>query len=354
VEWNYFIEQQVSQNMSIRVGYVGSHAYHNIIDIDANSVVPQICSNIDPYFDPNKGGCKSGGINSPDPPTTFVQPGTQYFPAVGPFGRPNQYLGSAYFWYMEGDASYNALQADLTKRFSSGLTFRADYTFSKNLDDGTGIASSQSQNNNQSVMDPRNPLRDYGRSALDFRHQGSGNFSYELPFGNGKRFAKGLSGAANKLVGGWQVNGIVTLLSGFPLTPLVGSNQSGNGNQFSPDRPNWNPNFQGALKLRTVDHWYDPKAFSLPTSGTWGNVGRGVLDGPGLAECDFSVFKTTPITETTRVLFRAEFFNITNRANFGLPNPNIFSGGTISASAGKIVATTGTSRQIQFGLKLMF
>jgi hypothetical protein len=349
LEWNYFIEQQVSQNMSIRVGYVGSHAYHNIIDIDANSVVPQICTS---PTDPR--GCPSGGINSPDPPTTFVQPGTQYFPAVGPFGRPNQYLGSAYFWYMEGDASYNALQADLTKRFSSGLTFRADYTFSKNLDDGTGIASSQSQNNNQSVMDPRNPLRDYGRSALDFRHQGSGNFSYELPFGNGKRFAKGLSGAANKLVGGWQVNGIVTLLSGFPLTPLVGSNQSGNGNQFSPDRPNWNPNFQGALKLRTVDHWYDPKAFSLPTSGTWGNVGRGVLDGPGLAECDFSVFKTTPITETTRVLFRAEFFNITNRANFGLPNPNIFSGGTISASAGKIVATTGTSRQIQFGLKLMF
>src|SRR2546427_1085198 len=353
VEWNYFIEQQVSQNMSIRVGYVGSHAYHNIIDIDANSVAPQICAS---PTDPR--GCPSGGINAPNPPTTFVQPGTQYFPAVGPFGRPfgrpNPYLGSAYLWYMEGVASYNALQADLTKRFSSGLTFRADYTFSKNLDDGTGIASSQSQNNNQSVMDPRNPLRDYGRSALDFRHQGSGNFSYELPFGNGKRFANGLSGAANKLAGGWQFNGIVTLLSGFPFTPLVGSNQSGNGNQFSPDRPNWNSNFQGDVKLRTVDQWYDPKAFKLPPSGTWGNVGRGVLDGPGLAEFDFSVFKTTPITETTRVLFRAEFFNITNRSNFGLPNPNIFSGGTISASAGKIVATTGTSRQVQLGLKLMF
>jgi hypothetical protein len=335
--------------MSIRVGYVGSHAYHNVIDIDANSVAPQICTS---PTDPR--GCPSGGVNAPNPPTTFVQPGTQYFPSVGPFGRPNPYLGSAYFWYMEGVASYNALQADLTKRLSSGLTFRADYTFSKNLDDGTGIASSQSQNNNQSVMDPRNPLRDYGRSALDFRHQGSGNFSYELPLGRGKRFLNGLNGMPDKLAGGWQFNGIVTLLSGFPFTPLVGSNQSGNGNQFSPDRPNWNPNFQGAVKLRTVDQWYDPNAFSLPKSGTWGNVGRGVLDGPGLAEFDFSVFKTTPITETTRVLFRAEFFNITNRTNFGLPNPNIFSGGTISASAGKIVATTGTSRQIQLGLKLMF
>src|SRR5260370_31251284 len=156
-----------------------------------------------------------------------------------------------------------------------------------------------------------------------------------------------------KLVGGWQVNSVVTLVSGFPLTPLVGTNRSGNGNQFSPDRPNTNPNFQGPVKIGRVDRWYDPNAFSLPTLGTWGNVGRGVLDGPGLAEFDFSVFKTTPITESARVLFRAEFFNIANRANFGLANPNIFSGGTISASAGQIVATTGTSRQIQLGLQLM-
>jgi hypothetical protein len=79
-----------------------------------------------------------------------------------------------------------------------------------------------------------------------------------------------------------------------------------------------------------------------------------VLDGPGLAEFDFSVFKTTPITERTSVLFRAEFFNLTNRANFNLPNPLVFSGNTISPSAGKITSTTTTSRQIQFGLKLMF
>jgi hypothetical protein len=345
VEWNSFIEQQLTQNMSIRIGYVGSHAYHNVIDIDANSIAPQICSPVPPSTT-----CSSGGVGS----TGTVPQGTQYFPSVGPFGRPNPYLGSAYFWYTEGVASYNALQVDLTRRISSGMTFRADYTFSKNLDDGTGIASSQSQNNNQSVMDPRDPLRDYGRSALDFRHQGSGNFSYELPLGRGKRFWNGLNGVPDKLVGGWQLNGIVTLLSGFPLTPLVGSNRSGNGNQFSPDRPDWNPNFQGPVKIRSVDHWYDPTAFSLPAVGTWGNVGRGVLDGPGLAEIDLSLFKTTPITETTRVLFRAEFFNITNRANFGLPNPNIFSGSNISPSAGKIVATTGTSRQIQLGLKLIF
>jgi hypothetical protein len=349
ISWNYSMERQLTRNMSLRVGYVGSHGYHNIIDIDDNTIAPQICS--------NPAGCVAGGIRAPvgacppAPGNSCVPQGTLYFP---PGKRPNPYLANGYQWYMEGISSYHALQADLTKRLSRGLLFRANYTFSKNLDDGSGIASSQSQNQNQSVMDPRHPLRDYGRSALDFRHQASGSFTYELPFGNGKRFANGLNGVADKLVGGWQVNGILTLLSGFPLTPLVGTNQSGNGNTFNPDRPNVNPNLHGPVQIGSVDRWFDPTAFSLPTLGTWGNVGRGVLDGPGLAEFDFSVFKTTAITERTKVLFRAEFFNIANRANFNLPNPIVFSGNSISPSAGTITSTTTSSRQIQFGMKLMF
>src|SRR5881296_3559593 len=340
VSWNYSIEQQLIRNMSLRVAYVGSHGYHSIIDIDANTIPQQTCS--------DAAGCLAGGIRSPG---VLVPQGTKYFPRGT---RPNPYLANAYLWYTGGISSYNALQTDLTKRLSSGLVFRANYTFSKNLDDGSGIASSQSQNQNQSVMDPRHPLRDYGRSALDFRHQGSGSFNYELPFGNGKRLANGLNGIAGKLASGWQVNGILTLLSGFPLTPLVGTNQSGNGNTFNPDRPNYNPNFRGPVKIGKVDQWFDPNAFSLPTLGTWGDVGRGVLDGPGLAEIDLSVFKTIPITERTKLLFRAEGFNVTNRANFNLPNPIIFSGSSISPSAGKITSTATSSRQIQFGLKLMF
>jgi hypothetical protein len=339
ISWNYSIEQQLTRNMSLRLGYVGSHGYHMIIDIDDNTVAPQICS--------NPAGCLAGGIRA----SGMVPQGTQYFPRGT---RPNPYLASGYQWYMEGINSYNALQADLTQRFSGGLSFRANYTFARNMDDGSGVASSQSQNQNQSVMNPRNPLQDYGRSALDFRHQGSGSFNYELPFGNGKRFASGVTGIAEKVVSGWQANGILTLLSGFPFTPLVGTNQSGNGNQFSPDRPNLNPNFHGPLYIRSVDQWFDPTAFSLPLLGTWGDVGRGVLQGPGLAEFDFSVFKTTHITERTSVLFRAEFFNITNRANFNVPNFLIFSGSSISPSAAKITSTTTSSRQIQLGLKLMF
>lgn len=344
LEWNYSIEQQLTPNTSLRVAYVGSHGYHNMIVTDPNTIPLQLCS--------NPAGCLAGGLRTPAQ-AVLVPQGTQFIP-LGT--RPNPYLANGYFWSTEGVTTYNALQVDLTKRFSRELTFRANYTFSKNLDNGSGLASVQSLNQANQVLDPRNPLRDYGRSALDFAHQGGVNFSYELPLGHGKRFANGLAGLPDKLISGWQVNGIVTFLSGFSFTPLVGSSISGNGNLFNPDRPNTNPGFRGPVEPRSVDKFYDPAAFGLPTVGTFGNVGRGVLEGPGLNEFDFSLFKITPIPlkEGMSLEFRAEFFNIANRANFNLPNPTAFSGSNINPSAGRISSTTTSSRQIQFGLKLTF
>jgi carboxypeptidase family protein len=345
VEWNYSIEQALSQNMSLRIGYVGSHSYHNLIGVDPNSIPPQICSNAT--------GCLAGGVMATSK-AVLVPAGTQYIPSLGPLGRPNPYLGNGFFWYTEGVSSYNAVGVDLTKRVSSGLTFRGSYTFSKNLDDGSGLSSNEATNQTQNVLNRFDPFRDYGRSALDFEHQASGNFSYQLPFGSGRRFLTGLHGISDKLLSGWQMNGILTVLSGFPVTPLVGSNQSGNGDARNPDRPNLNPSFQGNPLPQTVTQWFDPAAYSLPTAGTWGNVGRGIINGPGMADFDFSLFKTTPVTESARVEFRAEFFNITNAVNFGVPNVAVFSSGKINTSAGRITSTTTTSRQIQFGLKFIF
>jgi hypothetical protein len=115
-----------------------------------------------------------------------------------------------------------------------------------------------------------------------------------------------------------------------------------------------NPSFQGNPLPHTVDQWFNPAAYSLPTLGTYGNAGRGTINGPGMADFDFSLFKTTPIRENESLQFRAEFFNIANIVNFGVPATSIFSGSTISSSAGRITSTTTTSRQIQFGLKLLF
>jgi hypothetical protein len=156
------------------------------------------------------------------------------------------------------------------------------------------------------------------------------------------------------LIGGWQLNGIATMLSGFPITPQAGSNRSGDGDTRNPDRPSLNPSFTGSIVQGNPNRWFDPNAFILPAVGTWGNAGRGILTGPGLGEVDLSLFKRIAVTEKVSLQFRAECFNVQNRANFGTPNAIVFSSGAVSASAGLITSTVTTSRQTQFGLKLMF
>jgi hypothetical protein len=106
--------------------------------------------------------------------------------------------------------------------------------------------------------------------------------------------------------------------------------------------------------LGQANEWFNPNAFSLPAFGTYGNVGRGVYNGPGLANLDLSLLKDTRIRERAQLQLRAEFFNLLNHTNLGTPNATVFSNGAISSSAGIITATATTSRQIQFGLKLVF
>ncbi|HJT89296.1 MAG TPA: hypothetical protein VJ732_15620, partial [Bryobacteraceae bacterium] len=154
-------------------------------------------------------------------------------------------------------------------------------------------------------------------------------------------------------VSGWQLNGILTAQSGFPFTPLVGFNQSRNGDTRAPDRPDLAPGFSGPLVLGTPRQWFNPTAFVLPAAGTYGNAGRDILEGPGMLEFDSSLFKTFRVREKTELQFRAEFFNLLNRSNFGLPVVTTFtSSGAVSPSAGLINYTATSSRQIQFGLKM--
>jgi hypothetical protein len=156
------------------------------------------------------------------------------------------------------------------------------------------------------------------------------------------------------VLGGWQLNGITTLLSGFRFTPVIGANRSGDGDTRNPDRPSLNPAFNGPVVLGTQQQWFNPNAFILPAFGTYGNLGRGVFTGPGLANLDVSLFKSTAITERASLQFRAEFFNVLNHTNLGTPNATVFSGTSANASAGLITTLATTPRQIQFGLKLIF
>ena len=162
----------------------------------------------------------------------------------------------------------------------------------------------------------------------------------------------------NQLIGGWQWNGIVTAQDGFPMTPVIGFNNSGTGDLGSPDVPNWNPNFHGKVILGTPDQWFDPRALSLPIPGTFGNVSRGSLRGPGLVSVDTSLFKKFKISERWNLQLRAEVFNILNHSNFSLANPIVFDGNsasyTYSSSAAQIYQSAASSRQLQLALKLLF
>jgi hypothetical protein len=340
-EWNFTIERQLNSNTALRLGYVGSHGYHGLLSIDPNTIPAQICS--------SAAGCRAGG--TPGTATTTVPQGAQYIP-VG--SRPNPYVSAGFFWFTEGNSSYNALQVDLTRRLAQGFQLRANYTWSKNLDINSGLTGAQSNNQAQMVMDRNDVRRDWGPSALNAASQSSISAHYELPVGRGKRFLSNANGLSNRLAAGWQLNGIVTMLTGFPFTPQIGSNRSGDGDTRNPDRPSLNPAFSGPVVLEQQTRWFNPNAFTLPAAGTFGNLGRGVFRGPGLADVDLSVLKSTSITEKVSLQFRAEFFNLLNHSNLGTPNAIVFSGTAISPSAGLITSTVTTSRQIQFGLKLIF
>jgi carboxypeptidase family protein len=345
-EWNVSIQQQLSTNMALRVAYVGSHGYHGLLNIDPNTVPAQTCA--------SASGCTAGGTIIPPPGTvrTTVPVGARYIPVAT--GRPNPFLSSAFFWLTEGNSSYNALQLDFTRRFSQGLQFRAAYTWSKNMDMNSGLTGAQAQNQAQMVMDRMDLRRDWGPSALNVVHQSSLSATYDMPFGKGKHWMSNATGVAGKLISGWQINGIATMLTGFPFTPQAGSNRSGDANTRNPDRPSLNPSFTGPVVLGTQAQWFDPAAFLLPATGTFGNLGRGVYTGPGLANVDFSMFKNTALTEGVNLQFRLEVFNLLDRTNLGTPNATVFSGTAVSPSAGLITTLATMPRQMQLGLKLTF
>src|SRR5262249_31707762 len=131
-------------------------------------------------------------------------------------------------------------------------------------------------------------------------------------------------------------------------------NVSGTGATENPDSPSWNPAFKETVTQHKLDQWFNPNAFVLPIPGTFGNVARGSLVGPGLTTLDTSLFKKFRVTEKWNLQFRAEAFNLLNHANFGSPNAVVFSGTAISPAAGVVTNTATSSRQIQFAIKLSF
>lgn len=328
------IEREIAPNTSLSVGYVGSHGYHEMLSVNANEPVPTICP------------------AAPCP--TNLAAGTVFYPKGAPLANPQ--LANTTTWFSEGVSSYNALDVDARRAFSGGLQFRGTYTYAKSLDDGTAWNSSVGANAPGFVMYPANPKLDWGPSTTDVRHLAAISTTYELPIGRGKLLLRNVEGWQDKLASGWSLSGIETLQSGFPFTPQLGFNPTNNGDSRNPIRPSWNPNFSGPVALGGPNQYFNPNAFIVPSSGTYGNVSRDSLTGAGLAELDLALSKTTALLEKARLQFRAEAFNVLNHTNFATPNTVVFSSASSSPSptAGVITATSTASRQIQLGLKVLF
>ena len=350
ISWSLRVEQEISPNTAVTVGYVGSHGYHQLIGIDANEPVPVICpASPCPTVYPASFPAPLAG--------TSVPARSYYIPFVAPSTpRANPAIANTWTWFSEGTSSYHALQVDVRRRLSHGLTFRGVYTFAKALDDGDSLNQTTPDNAPGLASNPLNLRADKGLATFDVRHSGVVNVIYSLPFGRGQGYANGFEGWTNSLVSGWSVSSIISAQTGFPFTPQLSYNPSNNGDTRNPVRPFLNPSFQGPVILGNPSQWFNPKAFIAPppNSGFYGNVGRDTYIGPGLATWDFSVLKDTRISERLNVQFRAELFNLLNRANFNTPNLIVFTPAGVSGTAGAITSTSTTSRQVQFGLKFLW
>ena len=319
-QWNFNIQHQLFEATSLTVGYVGSRGVHLYGARDINPVLPTVVNGVSVYgvpFGPTRAG-------------------------IAPNPRLNPAAASLNSEAPVADSSYHSLQVGLNRRFSHGVQTQLSYTWSKCMDDASGTYGLEG---GIPWSVPLNGSYDRGRCLFDRPHVFHLSGVYALPF------------KQNILVTGWQMSGGVTAQSGSPWNVTVGFDQAGNGVAGS-ERPNL-VMARDQIMQDNVNQWANPAGFSLPAPGTFGNLQRDFLVGPGIVNVDYSVIKETPIKEQLRLQFRAEFFNLFNHANFALPIASAFvqtpnGGGVPNPTFGKITATTTNSRQIQFALKLLF
>ena len=322
-QWNFNVQRQLFASTTLTVGYVGSRGLHLYGARDINPVLPAIVNGVQVFGVPK---------------------GTAAAPAAGIISNPRLNPAGAALSSEApvADSDYHSLQVGMNRRFSHGLQSQLSYTWSKCMDNASGTYGLEG---GIPWSDPLNGAFDRGRCLFDRPQVLKWSGVYALPFNQ------------NIFVKGWQMSGGLTAQSGSPWNVTVGFDQAGNVITGS-ERPNL---VMPANQIITgsVTQWANPAGFSLPAPGTLGNLQRDFLPGPGTVDVDYSVIKETAIKEGIRLQFRAEFFNLLNHPNFALPNASAFvqtvnGGGTPNPTFGKITATSTSSRQIQFALKLLF
>lgn len=334
LKYSLDIQRSISNSASIEVGGSLTRAWHLIRVVLANPSQA--------FAQPN------GRLLVPTAAQRGLPSGVsnRIHPAFGRL-RPKQ---------SDGMSNYYAFRLQLNQRAWQGLQARVAYTFSKALDTGSSFAGSADFEN-----EPGQPrylgLQEHGLSAFHLTHALSANFTYDLP-------GRNLTGVSGHVLSNWQISGIVTIQDGNPFNVTTGLGPT----QFTDivDYPDVIAGSKPSYDERNPDRYFDPSMFAVPTltdhnanvahSRYIGNAGRNILIGPGLATINAVLVKSFRLTENFNLLFRSEFHNLLNRANFGSPSGTIFDSGSLreSPSVGQIQSTATNSRQIQFGLKAVF
>jgi hypothetical protein len=245
----------------------------------------------------------------------------------------------------EGMSNYNSLQMSVTQRMRSGFTFNFNYTWAHMFSNQESSAQGQ-QAGFIVYQRAYNPDANYGPSNFDVRQSFKGYALYELPFGRGRAYLNQNS-VADKLIGGWRLSGTLVAQTGSPFTPVMNVN-----NSFSLSTNNvWYPNVVGnpVLANPSINGWFNVSAFAAPTPGTFGNMGRNVLYGPGLFNLGMSLAKTFTIREGLMFDLTANATNALNHPSFALPDPTIGPG-----RIGRITGVRVPSRNIEIVFKLRF
>ncbi len=342
-DWDLNIQRSLGKDLLLEVGYVGTRGTKLPRFIEGNpaTYIPGVDSSGNPISTPGNADQRRlySGCTLADPANTCK------------FSSTGLIAGAA-------NSFYNALEASLRKRFSHGLSFLASYTYSKAIDDVSsfnisGSGSVEVAGENDLAQNPANLGAERGPSMFDARHRLVFSYQWSLPFWQRPQ------GWYQHALGGWQLNGIATMMSGTPFTVFDSNDVSQQGGApeitgFSANRPNLvagqNPN----SGPRSVNAWLNANAFARITPDPnspvqqFGTAGRNVGLGPRYANWDFSAFKNIRLAESKELQFRAEFFNILNHTNFHLPN------GDISSPTFNHILAAEAPRLLQFGLKFRY
>jgi hypothetical protein len=320
MQWNLNVQREIVRDTTLTVGYVGSRGVNLLSFRDYNPPQVEVDANGVQHFGKIVNGV---GVSNP---------------------RLNPNFGTLTLTQPSSLSRYNAMQMSVNERFSSSLQTYLSYTYSHCVDLAYTYGGLGGNNGTSAWNNPYDGSTDKGSCSYDIRHNLTLNAVYRLPF-------KG-----NRVVEGWQLSGIESFRTGVPFTVTTGFDTALLGNNFATPRPNRVAGCDITANQSRI-HWYNPACFQLQPAGTLGNSGRNIATSPSYATLDVNLAKDTKITEATTVQFRAEFFNILNHTNFNFPSTTLgafTSTGAPNPNAGTITSTVGTSRQIQFALKVLF